>query len=189
MIEKAMQFTNDVLNQFLRNKFGLEERNVLINSLVEADGSIPKINQNKLIISLINIVQETNKQYYNTSRKIENGNYSNVHPTERYNLDILMAANFDDYKESLKFLNAGIQFFQSNPSLDAKKYSSFPTELNKLEFEIEKISYHQMHSLWTAMGAKYQPSVIYKMRLVSVQSEETTAFTSAVNQIENSAAV
>ena len=185
MIEKALQFTNDVLSQFLRNKFGLEERNVLMNNLVEADGTIPKVNQNKLIISLINIVQETNKQYYNSGRQINDGNYTEIQPTERYNLDILMAANFDDYKESLKFLNAGIQFFQSNPSLDVKKYSNFPTALNKLEYEIEKINYHQMHSLWTAMGAKYQPSVIYKMRLVSVQSDETSGFVSAVNQVEN----
>jgi len=64
-------------------------------------------------------------------------------------------------------------------------FSNIPTGLTKLEFEIEKITYHQMQSLWTAMGAKYQPSVIYKLRLVTIQGNETAGFIPAVSQISN----
>ena len=51
-----------------------------------------------------------------------------------------------------------------------------PSESFFTSFEIEKgDGYMQMHNLWTALGAKYKPSMIYKMRLITVES----------NQIEN----
>ena len=57
-----------------------------------------------------------------------------------------------------------------------------PTGFNKLEFHIAKLDYLAMQNLWTAMGAKYMPSVVYKMRLIEVQANEITGFTSNVNQ-------
>lgn len=186
MISKALQFTNDALDQFLRNRFGLDDKKVLLNKLIESNGNVPQVNQNKVVISLINVEKETAKPFYVRNHQLQNGNYSDVSPTERYNLDLLISSNFDDYNETLKFLDAVILFFQVNTTLDASSYSNTPAGLNKLEFEIEKVSYHQMQSLWTAMGAKYQPSVIYKTRLITIQAGEVTGFTPAVTNSSNS---
>ena len=46
-----------------------------------------------------------------------------------------------------------------------------------------------MHSLWNAMGAKYQPSVIYKMRLITLDANQTEGFESDVLQTSNSLSV
>lgn len=183
MISKALQFTRDALDQFLRTKFRLDEGKVILNALIEANGSVPQINQNKVVISLINLEKETLKPFYNRNQKISNGNYSEVNPSERYNLVLLISSNFDDYTETLKFLNAVILFFQVNPVLDGGVYSTIPAGLAKLEYEIEKITYHQMQGLWTAMGARYQPSVIYKTRLITIQGEETQGFVPAVSDV------
>lgn len=182
MISKALQFTNDVLNQFLINRFNLDERKVLLNHLIEANGNIPAANQNKIIISLINIEKETAKPFYNRNLQLDNGNYAAIPPSERYNLDVLISSNFDNYAETLKFLNAVILFFQIHPYLDKSIATNIPNGLEKLEFEIEKITYVQMQGLWTAMGAKYQPSVIYKMRLITIQGNESLGFESSVEQ-------
>lgn len=187
MISKAMQFTRDTLDQFLRNKFSLDESKVLLNALIEANGSVPQINQNKVVISLINLEKETLKPFYVRNQKTAGGSYSEVNPAERYNLMLLISSNFDDYSETLKFLNAIIQFFQINPTLDSGSSSAMPVGLTKLEFEIEKITYHQMQGLWTAMGARYQPSVIYKTRLITIQGEETDGFTPAVSNVSTAA--
>jgi hypothetical protein len=188
MIYKSLQFTNKLLGQFLKNRFKLDEEKTVLNNLVDPDGSIPRMNQNKVVLSLINIEKETNQPFYIQNKKLENGNYSNFNPVERYNLDILISSNFDDYIESLKFLDAVIYFFQINNYLDASSSSSIPEGLTKLEFEYEKNSYHQMHSLWTAMGAKYQPSVIYKMKLVKVQANETVEIIPAITNTNNNVA-
>ena len=185
MINQSLQFTNKLLGQFLKNRFGLDEEKIVLNYLVDVNGSFPKMNQNKVVLSLINVEKETNQPFYVKNRQLESGNYSSFNPVERYNLDILISSNFDDYTESLKFLDAIIYFFQINNYLDASTSSSIPEGLSKLEFEYEKISYHQMHSLWTAMGAKYQPSIIYKMKLVKVQANETIGIIPAVTNTNN----
>lgn len=187
MIAKALQFTRDVLDQFIKNRFGLDESKVLLNTLIEANGNIPQANQNKVVISLINIEKETLKPFYNKTSQRTAGTYAELNPSERYNLDLLISAGFDDYSETLRFLNAVILFFQVNPMLDASSYSTIPAGLHKLEYEIEKIGYHQMHSLWTAMGAKYQPSVIYKMRLITIQGNEADSFTPLISQVSTEA--
>lgn len=188
MINQALQFTKDVLDQFIKNRFGLEESHVILNTLIEANGNIPQTNRNKVVLSLINIEKETLKQFYNkSSQKIAGANYAELNPSERYNLDLLVSSNFDDYGETLKFLNTVILFFQINPMLDATVNSTIPAGLYKLEFEIEKIAYHQMHNLWTAMGAKYQPSVIYRIRLITIQGNEAAGFTPGVSQVSANA--
>jgi len=185
MINKALQFTADVLDQFLRNRFALDEVAVVLNNVIDSSGSLPKMNQNKVVISLINIDRETARPFNVRNQKMENGNYSEVRVAEKYNLDILLSSNFDDYGETLKFLDAMIFFFQVNAVLDQRSFSNIPAGMTKLEFDIEKITYHQMQSLWTAMGARYQPSVIYKMRLITIFGNETEGFVPAITNISN----
>ncbi|MCM0668894.1 Pvc16 family protein [Flavobacterium tyrosinilyticum] len=185
MIHQSLQFTNKLLGQFLKNRFALTEDKTVVNYLIEPSGTLPKVNQNKVVLSLINIEKETNQPFYIRNQKLESGNYSNFNPTERYNIDLLISSNFDDYTESLKFLDAIIAFFQINNYIDASSSSSIPDGLSRLEFEYEKISYHQMHSLWTAMAAKYQPSIIYKMKLIKVQSHEIMEIIPSVKNTNN----
>ncbi|MBL0358415.1 MAG: DUF4255 domain-containing protein [Chitinophagaceae bacterium] len=185
MISKGLQFTCDILNQFIRNRFSIDESMVVLNTLLESSGAVPQANQNKLVLSLINIEKETNKPFYIHNQKMANDNFSAINPFERANLEILVSANFDNYSEALKFIDTGMLFFQLNPKMDSRLYSTFPTEIQKMEFELVKISYHQMHSLWTAMGAKYQPSVVYLLRLVNFQGNEPRSFTPAVNATAN----
>lgn len=185
MISNALQFTNDVLDQYLRTRFGLDESKVLLNTLIESNGSVPQANQNKVVISLINIERETSKAFNVWDQKLPGGNYANVTPFERYYLDLLISSNFDDYGETLRFLNAVILFFQVHQAIDAADFSNIPAGIHRLEFEVEKINYQQMQGLWTAMGARYQPSIIYKMRLVTLQGEETRAFIPGVSQVSS----
>jgi hypothetical protein len=187
MINKALQLTCEVLNQFLRNRFSLDESKVLLNNLIDSNGSLPQNNKNKVVFSLINIEKETAKPFYVRTQNAIKGNYADISPEERYNLYVLVSSNFDEYGETLKFLNAVILFFQAHPLLDAAAFPDITGGLHKLEFEIEKITYHQMQSLWTAMGAKYQPSVIYQMRLITIQANEAKGFVPAISQTSNAA--
>ncbi|SEE65312.1 Protein of unknown function [Tenacibaculum sp. MAR_2010_89] len=186
MILKALQFTNRTLNQFLKNKFGLSDDVVVTNKIIDQNGTDPIENQNKVIITLIHVEQETVKSFYRKNKQLNDGNYENKPLDERYNLYLLVAPNFEQYNETLKFLNATIQFFQINGVLDANTSSKIPKGISRLEFEFEKgDGYLQMHNLWSALGAKYQPSVIYKMRLVTIVSDEINAFESSVNVTSN----
>ena len=186
MISKALQFTNTSLNQFLKNKFGLSDDVVVTNRIIDQNGTVPVENQNKVIISIVHVGQETVKSFYNRNNRMANGNYENKPIGERYNIYILIAPNFEEYNETLKFLNASIQFFQINGALDANTSSTIPKGITRLEFEFEKgDGYLQMHNLWGALGAKYQPSVIYKMKLISIASNEVRSFEAEITGTSN----
>ncbi len=189
MIQKALQFTSTVLDQFLKNRFGLDDDKTLINTVIEGDGSVPIINQNRVVISLINLQRETLKPFYVRNQRLSNGGFAQMTPSERYNLDLLVTSNFDDYSETLKFLDAIIFFFQTNPAIDSSIYSTLPYGIQKLEFELESLDYHRMHNLWNAMGAKYRPSVIYRTRLVNMLSDQVNGFNTAVEQTSNTVEV
>lgn len=182
MISKALQFTCGLIDQFIKNRLGIVESKVLLNNLIENNGAVPQQNNNKVIISLINIEKETARPFSGWNQQVSDDKFAGVNLTERYNLDILIGANFDNYIETLYFLDEVMLFFQANHCLDSSSYASMPDGIPKLEFEIEKISYHQMQSLWTAMGAKYRPSLVYKMRMVSVQANQSDRFIPAIVQ-------
>jgi len=185
MIDQALSFTESILNQFFKNRFSLDENAAVLNAIIDADGSIPLKNQNKVVVSLINVEEETLKPFMQRNTKLQDGSYVKHAPIARYNLEMLITSNFDDYNETLKFLNAAILFFQSNAVVTSANYSSMPKSIEKLEFDLEKLDYHQMHNLWSAMGAKYQPSVIYKIRLVTLDSDEAQQFMQAITKTQN----
>ncbi|MFK7748123.1 MAG: DUF4255 domain-containing protein [Kordia sp.] len=188
MIEKALQFTGKALNQYVKQKFGLDDDVVIVNSIIDQNGVVPAKNQNKIVLSLIHVEQETTKQFYNRNQKLGNGNFVREPLSHRYNLFTLITPNFDDYTEALKFLDASIQFFQINELVDATKNAQIPAEIGRLEYEFQKgENYMQMQNLWTALGAKYQPSVMYKVRLVTITSDEVEGFDAAVTQISTKA--
>lgn len=182
MIEKAFEFISSTLDQFLKNKFGLDENKVIINSIVDIDGASPIANKNKVVISLINIERESLKPFYNRNKKSPSGAFSAISPVEYYNFTLLVSSNFDDYKETLKFLNATVLFFQMHPSINSSTFSNIPKGLDKLDFELERVDYQQMHSLWSALGAKYRPSVIYKTKMIIPDGDEALNFDAVTNQ-------
>jgi len=189
MIGNALQFTASVLDQFIKNKFGLDESKVMLNCLIETNGSIPQRNQNKVVLSLINVEKETNQPFYAPMQPAGSKVFADMNPYQRFNLDVLISLNFDNYDETLKFLDVVLLFFQAHPGLNATSFPLMPSGLGKLEFDVEKITYREMQNLWTAMGAKYQPSVIYKMRLITIQANEAAGFNPTVSKTSNSASV
>jgi hypothetical protein len=182
MIEEALSFTQRALNQFLMNRFDTQSKSVVINNVVDDDNAVPLVNQNKMVLSLINIESETSKPFTNRNHNLNNGYYTNINPPERFNLDLLVTANYQDYLEALKFLNSTILFFQIFSSVDVKSFSFFPSALEKLEFELVKMNFDKMFNLWSAMGAKYKPSMVYKIRLVTIQGGDLIAFKDAITQ-------
>lgn len=182
MIHTALQFIVTSMDQFFQNRIGTAGNYVVMDKLINFDGSVIATNHNKLIISLVNLERETAQPFYNRLPQSANQVQAQINPEVRLNADILIASNFDDYKETLTFLNLAISFFQSYTVLDSSVSANFPPELSRLEFEMERISYQNMHSLWTSMGVKYLPSVMYKMRMLTIQGNETKGFVQPISQ-------
>lgn len=187
MIDLALKFVNKVLNQQLRNQFNLDTDPVVNNNIVDSNGGTPLSNQNKIVLTLINLENETNKAFYGGNKTPQHNQVQQIQPAARFNLDILISANFDVYDEALKFLSAVIAFFQSFPTLNKQLFPDMPQSMTQLQFEVENSPYSQTHNLWSALGAKYQPSVIYKVRHITVQADQLIGDVAAVQKVSGEA--
>ena len=86
------------------------------------------------------------------------------------NLHVILAANYKgkNYTEALKILSRGMSFFQDYSVFDHQNNPDMPIGLEKLIVDVENIKIQDMNNLWSAIGTKYVPSVLYKIRTVAL---------------------
>jgi hypothetical protein len=168
MIDKALNFTLDELNSFLGTRFQSQENLAVLSSLSSQDGSAPVVTDNKIVMSLVNIERETAASSAVRTRA-DGGSYIVANPALNLNLYILVSACFGhSYAESLKFLANALAFFQSKPVFTPKSSAGFPRELEQISFEMVNLSFQELNNMWGIMGAKYIPSVLYKLRMLTI---------------------
>jgi hypothetical protein len=179
MIDIALQYVRAVLDQHFSNLLGQSPGGVVLHGLSNTDSGLPDRKRNKLVITLVKLEYETNRQY-SGAQKWNGAQYDRLNPPLYFNLDILVSANFDDYTEALRQLTLVIAFFQENLTLDRSSDPAMPEGLGPLKFEIENSASEQTHNLWTALGVSYLPSIVYKIRHVSVHSDQIKGTSPAV---------
>lgn len=165
MIDVAIHSVGEELNEFLRTKFSLNEDRVIVSNLVNPDGSRAVKDENKVIITLAGIEHEklaTPK----SGNIVSPGGSQPVY----LNLFLLFSAAFNERlnMEALKFVSAIIAFFQSKKVFTPQNCPGLPNSVEKLVFDIYNLDFREQSNLWSYLGAKYMPSIFYRVRMVMI---------------------
>lgn len=172
MLKNALTHIKNQLNQYFKRTFAITEEIAVLSNIVEQDGSVPTLADNKLIISLVNIEHETRVQ----TIPARNGGFSGVNPKHaapiHLNLYVMFSANFasGNYEEALKFLSHTITFFQKNPVFTRQSTPDLDPAISKLILDIENLNVKDLSSLWSVISSKYIPSILYRIRMVTIDS-------------------
>ena len=171
MIDKAINFMAGELNNVLLARFQSNENLAIASSVSNPDGTLPPGIENKIVLSLINVEREAAANGNGWSMRSEPDNrFGRVSPPLPLNVLLLVTASFSsNYSEALKFLGSVMGFFQGKPSFNAQNSSGFPAEMEKLSMELVNLSIQEINNVWAILGAKYMPSVVYKMRMLVLQ--------------------
>lgn len=181
MLSESLVFICKQLNSYLRNVYQLTQDGAVLSPVIDQNGSVPLINQNRMVISLINIEKETTVK--NNGQFVSGGSgnsFQEQNPPLYLNLDLLFSACFEQYEEALKFLSSTLLYFQSNSVFTAQKFPGLPQDISKLIFEFERQTIRDSHNLWMALGGKYMPSVVYKMRMLTIDGQQMKGDVSAI---------
>ncbi|MEL7117996.1 MAG: DUF4255 domain-containing protein [Bacteroidota bacterium] len=141
------------LREYLDMKFDAPDEVVILSNLVEQDGSIAIREENKVVVSLINVERDGTNQ-------MAGGGLSRGDIPVHVNVYVLFSAYFTNYAEALKFLSGVIGFFQANPT--------FTIFGDTVRVEMFNLDFKEISNLWAALGAKYIPSVIYRLRTLNM---------------------
>lgn len=175
--------TNE-LNDYLKLRTGSPTVDRVFLTSVATEGGGVVIPNKSLGVSLINI--EEDRVYKDQKSTLINnkGNVERLNPEIKLNLYVLISANFqdtdsedsiNDYAEGLKQLSWIISFFQAKNVFtpeNSPKLADFDPNLTKLVVELYSYSFEQLYNFWSVVGAKYLPSVLYKIRILTFQERE-----------------
>lgn len=174
MIHFALQVLVAELNAYLKRVFSLADSQsiVLLTALTAPDGSAIADTLNKLCLTLVGLEQETalrNSVAGRLQRGSQGLEYLRANPAVRLNLRVVLAANFSDYAEALKFLSASIAFFQRKNVLNPLNAPAMDAQLDKIIIELESVETQEWSYLWGMLGTKCLPAVVYKVRMLTLQ--------------------
>ncbi|MFH5833428.1 DUF4255 domain-containing protein [Halalkalibaculum sp. DA3122] len=183
ILEKSLTFIQEQLDTYLKQKTGENTSKVVLSDILKQNGDMA-IDAEKVAIMLVNIEEEKIGKQQKAYLKQENGTYAKTNPEIRLNLFLLFVARFSNYDEAVKAISNVIAFFQSRNVFESSRHPSMGTSLEKLVFELQTMSFEQMNHLWGALGAKYMPSVLYKMRMVTIREDEIKEDVLPIKEIE-----
>lgn len=172
MIDNALANIKEALEESFANEFENVSDKIALCNIINPDGSMPNDLDGKIVFLLVNVAQEMAvKNNFNSTTNKHKKN-SNTAPAVHLNLNVLFCANFtgNTYMEGLAYLSAIIRFFQRNPIMKPPSVGK-SKEDSKLFFEMVKLDYSEMSHLWSAIGSKLMPSVLYKVRLLSFSAD------------------
>lgn len=184
MIHTCLSFLTNELNDYLKLRTGTPNVNRVFLTSVATEGNGVVIPANSLGVSLINIEEDRVYKDQKSTLINSHGNVEHLNPEIKLNLYVLISANFqntddedssDDYVEGLKQLSWIISFFQARNVFtpeNSPKLSDFDPNMKKLVVELYSYTFEQLYNFWSVVGAKYLPSVLYKIRVLTFQERE-----------------
>ena len=182
MLRTAFEFLSEELNAYLRRKdttnFGNEEI-VVISSLMNPDNTFAVTTEgsdvSKIILTLVNLEEDRIADSQYNYRRVED-RIEVINPPVNINAFVLFSVLSNNYATALRLLSYVISFFQGHqvftedqyPQLNAKVANDKPWQkVGRLLVTLHSATFEQQNNLWAALGAKYMPNVIYKIKTMS----------------------
>jgi Pvc16 N-terminal domain len=121
-------------------------------------------------MSLINLEEETfYKSQTPTLSQKQDGHLYRRNPDLKLNLYVLISAYHKNYEDGLKFLSRVVTFFQGNTVFNRQQRTEMkvlPECIEKLMIELYTATFEQQNQIWGSLSMGYVPSVIYKIRML-----------------------
>jgi hypothetical protein len=145
--------------------------------------------EKNILLTLVNFEEEAtlknNPAYQKTNNEVE---YKN--PPVYLNLYLLFSVTTSNYDNALIYLSHIIGFFQSK-KIFTHKSTPLPTTTPQIEgmeefrlvMDMYSPTFEESNYLWSTLGGKLFPSVLYKLRIVKVKRVHTQKVGGLISEI------
>lgn len=163
MIDTCLVTVVAELNAYLRTNLALAADPVTISDIPTTE--ITADDAGGILATLISIEEDklaSQKQYQ-----------SNKPKAVYLDLYVLFSASFDTTRniDALKYISAVIAFFGNKPNFVPDNTPGLPPGI-ELEFEIHNLTFQEQSDMWSLVGVKSRPAVLYQVYGVQILTEE-----------------
>jgi hypothetical protein len=188
MIHESLKFLAEEVNKYLNVKLPNptpQARLVVSNISLAADtgATINPDPKDKIVLSLVNVEEDkVARQQENYTKSDLTTVYKN--PPLYLNLYILFSMNRNKYDDNLVFLGSIVQFFQHQNVFSPITHPGLDSRIQRLVVDMYNLNFEQSNHLWSVMGGKYFPSVMYKIRQVSLDENLITGESGFIKEVQ-----
>jgi len=200
VIEKALILLREELSAYLVAQG--DPASVIIENIGLFETEQGADLQNNIIISMVNIEEESSFKNGQTFSKWPDGKARYENRPIYLNLYVLFTANFtggappnNGYVQALKRLSLVIEFFQGKDVFTPASSSiPLPAELSdlgnpdvaslKLNMEMYTLTFEQINHLWGSLGGRQIPFVMYKVRMVAITDRSVRREVPLIEEVE-----
>lgn len=167
MLNKVLNFLKKELNSAI--SLPGQPETVVLASIVNEKGEL-NIQDGQLSVMLVNIEEEKFLKVQVQRERRTGDQIQFANPEIKLNLLVLLAANpgVNNYPAALNSLSNAITFFQGTSFFDKTAFPELAPEIEQFSVELFSLTLEQQNQLWASLGAKYLPSVVYKIRLIVI---------------------
>ena len=179
MIGEVFLYLKDQLNEYMNshsswNPLDATEEIVVLPDATSLDPIVFKLGA--VSIFMMGLEEETTLRAADPYRRLlPDGTALAVMPEVRMNLYVLFVAHFSQYDQSLDYLTLVVRYFQNHRILDHQNAPGLADDVDKLIFELVTLPFGEQDSVWNALRATYHPSILYRMKMITLRDEDGMA--------------
>ncbi|QNF34701.1 DUF4255 domain-containing protein [Adhaeribacter swui] len=185
MIDNALKVIANEVNRYIVRKLDPDRdptstKRMMIGNVAKAQegdagGARADSSTAPGLLTLVNLEEERNARNPNNYVKL-NDKIEYRNPKLYLNLYCLFSVNHSSYETALQYLSLILQCFQYKNVITAKNTPSdngltLDPKIEKLILDMVSMNAEQVNHLWATLGGKYLPSVLYKVRLITIEED------------------
>ena len=166
-----------------------------LNSIISPGGEMNLDDNFHITIMLVGLEEERREGKRPRIIEREDRQLLRLNPPIELDLFILFAAHQTNYETALRDLSDVLSFFQANPVFDELRFPSLNSSVSdseskpwrlieKLIFDVYSLSFEQQNNLWAMLGSKYIPSVVYKVKMLTVFETRSKERASPITELD-----
>lgn len=184
MLDVALRFLSARVSGHLVQRLGAAGANkVALSAVVDENGKWV-IGPNRLGLSVVNVEEERVLRVQLPQRVYVDGNQISLPPPLKLNLVVLLAAHFSTHDQALGFLSHAMTCLSAQPVFSTDTHADLDPRIGSLTVEMLAYGPEQLNQTWAYLGAKYLPSALYRVRLVTLQNTQPLDVGVPVTSIE-----
>jgi hypothetical protein len=150
---------------------------VLTDNIWALEDAAKSKEDNAVVITMVNIAEEAtmkNNPAYTTG----NNTVAYSNPPVFINLFLLFTAKMQLYEQNLRYISHVISYFQGRSLFTTSVFTDLTADDGnnqdlRITVELQSLTLEQVNYIWSTLGGKQSPFVLYKVRLLRIERDST----------------